>query len=232
MSLATEIEAALQAAGSPERAEGEKRYLKSDLHFFGVDVPTGRRIVRRAAKGRDPQVLLAAVVPLWTKGVFECRRAAVELLIASVDQLGPADLPMLEQLLRECRTWALVDELAPRVVGPLVERHPEVGGALDRWAGDPDFWIRRSALLALLLPLRAGGGDWDRFTRYADALLEDKEFFIRKAIGWVLREAGKKTPERVHAWLLPRAKRAAGLTVREAVKRLPDDLKAEVLAAR
>ena len=103
---------------------------------------------------------------------------------------------------------------------------------LDRWATDADFWIRRSALLALLGPLRRGEGDFDRFSRYADAMLDEKEFFIRKAIGWVLRETAKTRPELVFDWLLPRAKRASGVTVREAVKPLPETQRAAILAAR
>ena len=91
---------------------------------------------------------------------------------------------------------------------------------LDRWAADGDFWIRRSAMLALLRDLRAGKGDPERFFRYADAMLEEREFFIRKAIGWILREMGKKRPELVEAWLAPRAHRASGLTLREARKSL------------
>ncbi|HEY5013186.1 MAG TPA: DNA alkylation repair protein [Acidimicrobiia bacterium] len=103
---------------------------------------------------------------------------------------------------------------------------------LDRWAVDDDFWIRRSALLALLGPLRGGTGDFDRFSRYADAMLEEKEFFVRKAIGWVLRETAKKRPELVYHWLLPRAARASGVTVREAVKPLSEQQRNAVLAAR
>jgi 3-methyladenine DNA glycosylase AlkD len=125
-----------------------------------------------------------------------------------------------------------VDNLAASVAGHMVERFPrELAPVLDRWAKDGDFWLRRSALLALLLPLRRGAGDFDRFGRYADGMLEEKEFFIRKAIGWVLREAGKKTPARVVAWLLPRAARASGLTVREAFKHLPALDKRRILDA-
>jgi 3-methyladenine DNA glycosylase AlkD len=102
---------------------------------------------------------------------------------------------------------------------------------LDRWSKDDNFWLRRSALLALLSPLRRGEGDFNRFCRYADAMLEEKEFFIRKAIGWVLRETAKKTPRRVVDWLLPRAARAAGLTVREASKHLPAADKKRILQA-
>jgi 3-methyladenine DNA glycosylase AlkD len=86
-------------------------------------------------------------------------------------------------------------------------------------------------MLALLLPLRAGAGDFARFGRYADAMLEDKEFFIRKAIGWILRETGRKTPDRVFDWLLPRAHRAAGLTIREATKYLTRPQRDQIAAA-
>jgi 3-methyladenine DNA glycosylase AlkD len=146
--------------------------------------------------------------------------AAVELLINRRDALIPGDIGLVERLIRESKTWALVDPLAASVAGPLVARYPELNRTLDSWAADDDFWIRRSALLALLGPLRQGGGDLERFSRYADAMLDEKEFFIRKAIGWVLRETAKKRPALVYEWLLPRAARASGVTVREAVKPL------------
>jgi 3-methyladenine DNA glycosylase AlkD len=83
---------------------------------------------------------------------------------------------------------------------------------LDRWASDQDFRIRRAALLTLLGPLRHGEGDSERFARYADAMLEDKESFVRKAIGWVLRETARKRPSLVCTWLLPQAARASAVT--------------------
>jgi 3-methyladenine DNA glycosylase AlkD len=79
----------------------------------------------------------------------------------------------------------LVDPLAASVVGRLAERCPQLGVVLDRWVTDDDFWIRRSALLALLGGLRRGEGDFVRFARYADSMLANKQFFGRKAIGWV-----------------------------------------------
>jgi 3-methyladenine DNA glycosylase AlkD len=84
-------------------------------------------------------------------------------------------------------------------------------------------------MLALLIPLRRGGGDFDRFARYADAMLEEKEFFIRKAIGWVLRDTARRRPDLVAAWLGPRIHRASGVTVREAVKPLTPLVRAKLL---
>lgn len=232
--LADEIDAELRARARPERAAGEKAYLKSSLEHYGTSVPVIRATVRRIARpdrlGHDDLVVLAET--LWAVPVHERRAAAVEVLQAGVAALRADDIDLVERLLREARTWALVDNLAASVAGPLVDREPGLGEVLDRWAGDEDLWIRRSALLALLVALRGGAGDFERFARYADAMLDEQEFFIRKAIGWVLRDTGRKRPDLVFDWLLPRAARASGVTVREAVKPLTDAQRAAILAAR
>ncbi len=210
-----DLERLLRESGTPERAVNEKRYLKSDLDFYGVTVPTIRRtigawLVDLGLLSRAE--LLEAVEVLWSKPVHERRTAATQLLAHHTDLLEPADVQLIERLLREAKTWALVDDLAASVAGPLLARHPDADAVLDRWADDPDFWIRRSALLSHLLALRAGGGDFERFSRYADSMLEDKEFFIRKAIGWILRDTARKRPDMVYQWILPRADRASGVT--------------------
>lgn len=187
--------------------------------------------VKRQNRALDRRALVALVRLLWRQPVFERRMMAVLLLGAFQPLLIPADIALLERLIRESNTWAFVDELAIAITGPLVERFPELLRVLDRWAKDKDFWLRRSAMLALLRPLRRGDGDFRRFARYADRMLEEREFFIRKSIGWVLRETGKPQPDSVYAWLLPRAARASGVTVREAVKYLSSAQRAEVLAA-
>jgi 3-methyladenine DNA glycosylase AlkD len=236
--FAAELAARLRSCGTAERATGAKAYLKSELEFAGVDTPTLRRELRRLVSELpelDHELLLALAGELWRRPVFELRAAAAELLSQRVDLLGPRDLTIVERFLRDSRTWALVDALAPQVAGPIVERSrsdPEVAAVLERWAADEDFWLRRAALLVHLLPLRRGGGDFAAFGRHADRMLEEREFFIRKAIGWVLREVGKHRPELVRRWLLPRAHRAAGLTVREAVKYLPAADRDAILAAR
>jgi 3-methyladenine DNA glycosylase AlkD len=106
-----------------------------------------------------------------------------------------------------------------------VLRHPgdrAVDSTVRRWGQDKSFWVRRSALLAHLGTVgRRGGFDgWERFCELADAMLDEREFFIRKAIGWVLREAGKRRPQLVVGFLAPRTARVSGVTVREAVRYL------------
>ena len=232
--VAAEAERRLRAAGTPARAVAEKAYLKSSLEFAGVPVPATRKIVRellprRGGSSRDQVVAVA--VALWARPVHECRMAATIALADHAGLLQAGDAMLVDRLIRESRTWALVDGLAEHVMGPLVESHPQLTAVLDRWASDEDFWIRRSALLALLGPLRRGSGDFDRFGRYADLMLEEREFFIRKAIGWVLRDTGRRRPGLVGAWLEPRIGQVSGVTLREAVKPLPPETAARLLAA-
>ncbi len=224
--VAARLEAELRAAGTPERAAHERAYLKSDLAHLGTRVPDIRRLTKaacRAAGPLDREQVLRLAAELWSAPVHERRVAAVEVLVAGRAQLEAADLAAVERMVREAKTWALVDALAVGVAGHIVAGTPAGAGAvLDRWAADDDFWVRRTALLALLPELRRGGGDFDRFGRYAEGMLDEREFFIRKAIGWVLRETSKRQPALVSAWLAPRTGRASGVTMREAVKYLPD----------
>ncbi len=222
--LVDEIVAALASAGTPGRAEQERRYLKSDLYFLGASHwETGRiarAVARREELDHDRSVALAEA--LWGPPVYERRAAAVAILEARVGTLSSQDLPLVERFLRASGTWALVDGLAASVAGEIAAREPDATRpVLDRWAEDADFWMRRSSLLAELTALKSGA-PMEPFLRRADAMLDETEFFIRKAIGWVLREAGKRRPAEVVAWLEPRVERASGVTMREAVKYLPD----------
>jgi 3-methyladenine DNA glycosylase AlkD len=97
-------------------------------------------------------------------------------------------------------------------------------------AAHEDFWVRRSALLTLLPGIRRGGLDHERFERYATPMLAEKEFFISKAIGWVLREAAKKDPAYVAAWTRGHLDQMSGVTFREAVRRLPAEQAARLRA--
>lgn len=222
--LAARIHTELRGVGTPDRAVNEKKYLKSDLEFLGATMPDIKRATKAIARdhpGLSRTDLLALVRRLWRPGIFELRMAAVSILERYEALLSPTDLKLIERLLRQSKTWALVDPLAASVVGRMAERDSSVAGTLDRWATDSDFWIRRSALLALMKPLRAGEGDFDRFGRYADAMLEETEFFVRKAIGWVLRETAKTQPDLVASWVGRRTHRMSGVTIREAIKWLP-----------
>jgi 3-methyladenine DNA glycosylase AlkD len=224
------VEAMLPLA-SPVRAAQAKSYLKSDLDFLGVTVPEIRRAVVAAARsyprlGRDDAVAWARA--LCRPPVHERRTAAIEVLRLYQGELSPADLGLVEAWVRVAHGWAYVDPLAGDIAGPIARRHQQAWPRIDAWARDEDFWVRRSALLTLLAGIRAGQPDLGRFERYATPMLAEKEFFIAKAIGWVLRETSKKNPAYVAAWTGRHLDKMSGVTFREAVRRLPETQAAQL----
>jgi hypothetical protein len=234
------IDAALRAIADPVRSTGQRAYLKSERIHLGVTLPDLRRIVRLETRplgpGRrlGPEEAFSLADLLWSPGrpgsddhrgqVFDHCLAAVETLDLARASLSPSDLPRLEPYLRDARTWALVDPISVNLAGTVVAAHPAPASdaVLDAWCGDDDFWIRRACLLAELRPL-ASGEPFARFAGHADRLLEEREFFIRKAIGWVLRETGRRRRAEVVDYVLPRAARLSGVTWREVVRHLPAD---------
>lgn len=234
MNLADQVLEELRAASSRERSENEKRYLKSARIHIGCGMPHVDVVVRGLRKrSLTHDEILGLIEGLWDSGIFEGCMVAAKLAAVESKKLGVPELFVFEQMLRESGGWALVDTLSTGVIGSIVAGSPDAAASvLDRWATDRDFWVRRAAMLALLKPLRRGEGDWKRFTRYADSMLEEKEFFIRKAIGWVLRETSKKRPDLVYRWMEPRAARASGVTFREAVKYLSDEQREDLKRRR
>lgn len=219
----------LAVVATPQRAEAERAYLKSELQHLGTTVPAMRSIVKNWLRSHESahgklthDELFALADALWAAPVHERRMAAVELLVAKPQLIGLADVPWLYNTLRDCRTWALLDTIAGSVVADLAAREPDdVLAHLDRWVHDPDFWIRRSAVLGLRTLLRRDE-QLDRFFAYATHLLPEKEFFIRKVIGWVAREVAGRHPALVSQWLRVNMDAMNLITLREPMRRLPD----------
>ncbi|RFU37534.1 DNA alkylation repair protein [Actinomadura logoneensis] len=234
----TRIVRDLRAQADPARAEAERGYLKSSFAHIGVPVPVVRRIAVASVRARPSRDdLLALADGLWVvtesgRPVHEARLAAVEVLIKRVDVLEPGDLAFAERLVRDSSTWALVDNLAEKVVGVLALSYPQVADELDTWVGDEYLWIRRAAILALLAGIRRGTPDVARVDRYGEASLDETEFFIRKALGWVLRELSRKDPAWVADWTSRHLARMSTVTFREAVRHLPPETTAALTRAR
>lgn len=230
-----EIRAALARTADARRAVEAKRYLKSDLVFMGTALPDIRKVAKefaRAHPGDDVPALRALVTELWDSDVHELRSVAIALLEIHRKKLGTGDAPFVLDLVRTSKTWAYVDWLATKVLGSIFERDPGLSKAIDRWAKDDDFWVRRTALLVFHDPFARGGGDFDHFARLAVPMLGEREFFIRKAIGWVLRTTVKRTPERTVAFVERHAAAMSGLSFKEATRNLPAATQKRLVALR
>lgn len=230
------IHQGLVAMADPERAEGERAYLKNHYDHLGVAMAPGRKLVTGWLRDTRPDLdhVLAVAAALWPSEVYEDRRSAVELWVAVAARLTPEHLPALEAMVRDARTWALVDPLAHTVAGTILTGHPDVAATnVERWSLDEgSFWVRRLSVLSLSRPVRAGVVPFETFAVVADRLLDEREFFIRKSIGWVLRDIGRDDPASVEAFCRPRMGRMSTVTWAEARKRLAPDVVAELAALR
>ncbi|KHK97548.1 DNA alkylation repair protein [Microbacterium mangrovi] len=208
----------LAASGDPAKAPAQQSYMKSAMPFLGVSVPDVRRITRTAAAGeQDAAILLAAASLLWADaGYREQRYAAVQLLALRPSAGDPRTVPLIEHMVRTGRWWDFTDELAHRVADLLDARPAETARLVRAWSVDDEFWIRRLAILSQLT--RRDRVDADLL---ADALapnLQDREFFIRKAIGWALRDYARVAPDWVREYVATHE--LSPLSRREALKHL------------
>jgi 3-methyladenine DNA glycosylase AlkD len=213
--------------GSPKRAVSEKAYMKSALRFHGVTAAQIRAACAdfcRSVPALDRAQLRDVVDDLYASDWFDLHSAAVGVLERRRKLLEASDADWLITLVRRSACWAHVDWLATKIV-PVTLDERRAPAILRRWAKDEDFWVRRSALLAQLDELRGGAGDFSLFTELAVPMLGEKEFFIRKAIGWILRDISRKRPKLTFDFVERYGAQMSGLSYREATRRLPPSLR-------
>jgi 3-methyladenine DNA glycosylase AlkD len=128
-----------------------------------------------------------------------------------------------------CGNWGLVDNLAPSVLAPLIELHPQLIPDVVGWSESPNLWLRRGAVVAFV-PLVGKSADYRTAAyRIAGLLFEDREDLIHKAVGWLLREAGKVNPDELKLFLIENGPQIPRTTVRYAIERLPKDERKRLL---
>jgi 3-methyladenine DNA glycosylase AlkD len=219
---AGDVVARLRAAYEPEadpiRAVGTAAYMRHQFAFFGMLTSDRRRLARQALEGLpgpSEQELAAVARALWGEPEREFQHTACDYLRAHIAVAGPSFVVVVRELVVTKSWWDTVDPLAAHVAGPLVHRHPELVATMDAWVTDDDIWLARAAILHQLAYKEAT--DPGRLFRYCAQRAADPEFFLRKAIGWALRQYAAIDPEAVDAFVAATPELSA-LSVREAMK--------------
>jgi 3-methyladenine DNA glycosylase AlkD len=196
-------------------------YMKHRFPFLGVKTPARRTASKPliTATRREPiDEVVAIAHGLRAQPEREFHYVASDVLRANRRRLRADHLADMERFITADAWWDTVDALASPTIGTMVRNHGVVARAMDEWIDDDDIWLAR---VAIIHQLRFGDEtDGDRLFGYALRRAADQEFFIRKAIGWALREYAKTDPAAVRAFIDRHAADLSPLTVREATKHL------------
>ena len=221
--LLPQLRQALQPLADPERAAPMRAYMKNQFAFLGVAAPVRRAAVAALVRPRLAHAeLLTVAEGLWQWPEREYRYTAIDLLARHARSLGPADVPWLLALAQRDPWWDTVDGLAGVVgdvlLAAVLARPGDAQQPMDAALHYPSLWVRRIAMLHQLGWKQHT--DTQRLLAYALTLGHESEIFIRKAIGWALRDLARTQPETVRQFVLANATRLSALTVREATKHL------------
>ena len=205
-----------------EKASQMAAYMKTEQPFYGVQkpdrVPVFREMLKqfKAATFADYK---KRVLELWRLKHREEQYAAIHYATKHKDFITAEAMPLFERLIREGQWWDLVDPVAIDLVGAALLRDKKtVQPTIDAWLDDDDLWIRRTALIGQIKHKEKT--DERRLFRYCTKRAAEKEFFIRKAIGWALREYSYVAPQAVADYLINNREKLSGLSYREGAKQL------------
>jgi 3-methyladenine DNA glycosylase AlkD len=220
------IQHALALVANPAQAIPMQAYMLNQFTFLGIRAEPRRKAVRAAwqpfsRSDLSSHHLLGLSAQLWHMQEREFQYAAIDLLQWNYKKFSPNDLPVVQELVENKSWWDTVDGLAG-VVGDILLQHlteqPLVQKVMDQWLAHPCLWVRRVAMLHQLG--WKNSTDETRLFHYALTLAPETDFFIRKAIGWALRDYARTKPDVVRQFLKSHEAQFSGLTLREAGKHL------------
>lgn len=207
-----------------EKAPRHQAYMKSSMPFYGVTKPLVHAITREVFQDAAFETAADwanAVKRLWTGAKFREERYAALILAGHRSGRAfqdPSAMPLYEFLIVDGAWWDLVDDVAVNRIGPLLLSYPRLADEMRAWSLSDDLWKRRSAIICQVsLKNRV---DWQLLVDTIEPAISEKEFFLRKAIGWALRSLAKQDPGLVRQYVEANADRLSGLSKREALKHL------------
>lgn len=223
--LVQDVRRGLAAEADPDKAVAMRAYMKSQLPYYGVPAPAARRVFRTAIDAHplpDRGAWLGTCLALWDGATHREERYGALALVRHRryrPYLDPELLPDLAYLVRTGAWWDLVDEVATHLVGPVLLTHPAATAPVVRsWATDEDRWLRRTAVICQVGAKEQT--DVDLLLHAIDANTDDRDFFLRKAIGWALRQHARTDPDWVRTVVAARSDRLSSLSRREALKHI------------
>ena len=226
---AADAKRALKAMARPAGAFNSSRYFRgtADLRFYNVGTEPVRALAKSIYRAHRDEWSLADAVRfaavLIADPHLEVKSIGIELLARYRAACTPRLLPVWKRWLANghASNWATTDAICVYLIGPLILTHPRLAPIVGGWSRHRNLWVRRAAAVSLIPVVRRGAG-LDVAYAVARRLHPDREDLIQKAVGWLLREAGRTDPARLEAYLRQHGPSIPRTTVRYAIERMPD----------
>lgn len=205
----------------PEQAAIRKKYHKSDLIFNGLSVPLLRQIAADALREiRSSDELFRVFYELWQLREFETCNIAVFMMMKRIKWLDRDHFIIFYPLLRQCDGWVLTDYIGIKILGEFLRKFPEYHDHVDLWRKDDHLWVRRAGILRFIAMAKHKDPWPERMERVLLFHTPETNFFIRKVIGWNLREWARTDAPKVISFIKQHRNKMNALTFREATKHL------------
>jgi 3-methyladenine DNA glycosylase AlkD len=225
LDLVTAVRAALAAGANPDRAAAQQRYMKSAMPYRGLAAPELKAALRPLLAAYEPggrAAWTATVRVLWDEAAYREERYAATAVARprkARPWLDAGSVPLFRHLVVTGAWWDHVDEIAQHLVGPARRAHrPDLTPVLRDWATDDDLWVRRTSVICQVGDRHET--DTDLLRHAIEANVDDPTFWLRKAVGWALRDYARTDPDWVRAEVDRLGDRLSGLSRREALKHL------------
>ncbi|OLQ74100.1 DNA alkylation repair protein [Photobacterium proteolyticum] len=206
-------------AGNAEDAKAMQAYMKTDQPFYGVKAPERQAIFKLAREHTKVGTFTdysRLVLWLWSGENREEQYLAMDVAEYYKAFRTKEAFEIYEEMLLEATHWDTVDKIASNLIGGLVKENRELEEKLRDWRVSDNMWLRRASLLAHLK--HKSETNVPILEETILMLADEEEFFIRKAIGWVLREYSKTDPDYVSAFVARNEGKLSALSKKEALK--------------
>lgn len=209
-----------------------ERYIGTKLRSLGIRAPVIHAMAREFSashKDVEMQEVHRITDELWRSEILEARSLAVSILMRFKRKLDRRTFDLVSRWFDDVDNWANCDGLSVFVLSEFMFKDDDVTSRVCEWIGSPNPWRRRGAVTSTIPANREGRSEPKVVLEMVRTLLDDDEYFVKKSLGWVLRELGKSRPETVVAFLRKHRKKLNREQLKKAVKYLPDELVTGIL---
>ncbi len=211
----------LKDAQDIENAKKMQAYMKTEQFFYGVNSPTRRQIFKEVKKNFKIQAqeeYQKIILELWEGKSREEMYFALDVAENYKNFITLEAFPLFEKLVFTATNWDTLDWICSKLISPLILKNRDLEKILEVWSESENLWVRRASILAHLK--HREGTNTEFLSKIIFKLAHEKEFFIRKAIGWILREYSYSNPNWVIEFVKNHEEILSGLSKREALKRI------------